>query len=86
MPYQIRRPLSVGEQEKLGGFSPFLANLLFHRGIVDASDARDFISPNYESNSHDPFLLKDAEKAAERIIRALISKEKIAKIAIFVVK
>jgi single-stranded-DNA-specific exonuclease len=51
---------------------------LFHRGFKDASAALSFIEPDYDLHSHDPFLLKDAEKAAERIIRAIKDDEKIA--------
>lgn len=78
MPYSIRRPLSNDEQLKLADFSPLLAHLLFHRGFAGAVEAREFISPDYEMNTHDPFLLKDAEKAAVRIIQAIENKERIA--------
>ena len=40
--------------------------------------ANEFISPDYDVGIHDPFLLKDAEKAAERIISAIESNETIA--------
>ena len=78
MPYQIRRPLSIAEQGELAGYSPLLAHLLFHRGIVSGIDAKAFISPDYELSSHDPFLLKGAEKSAERIISAIEKDERIA--------
>ena len=74
----IRRPLTADEQNKLGAFSPVLSHLLYHRGITDAETANDFIAPDYDRDSHDPFLLKDAEKSADRIIRAIKEGEKIA--------
>lgn len=59
--------------------SPLVAQLLFHRGIIgvsdaiNLSDAERFISPDYGRDTHDPFLMKNAEKAAERIIVAIKS-------------
>jgi single-stranded-DNA-specific exonuclease len=55
-----------------------VAHLLFHRGIEQPTVAERFIVPDYERDTHDPFLLKDAEKAAGRIIRAVQSNERIA--------
>ena len=45
---------------------------------MNGPEAREFISPDYELNVHDPFLLKDAQKSAERIIQAIDRKERIA--------
>ena len=71
MSYALRRTISNDEQSNLASFSPILAHLLFHRGIVDIESAQAFIEPDYELHTHDPFLLKDAEKSAERIIKAI---------------
>jgi single-stranded-DNA-specific exonuclease len=78
MPYAIRRPLSNLEQAELTGFSPLLAHLMYHRGLKDAEAAKRFISPDYSRDIHDPFLLKDAEKSATRIIEAVQNDERIA--------
>jgi len=61
--------------EKLGK-SVLLCKLLVARGIKDAREAEAFINPMLE-NMHDPFLLKDMDTAAERILKALKLKEKI---------
>ncbi len=55
----------------------FIDNLLFHRGIKTAEDKERFLNLNYSEQTHDPFLLKDAEKAAKRIIKAIENNEKI---------
>ncbi len=52
-------------------------NLLFYRGIKTKEDKDNFLNPNYDNHIHDPFLLKDAKKAAERIVRAIEGNEKI---------
>ena len=57
--------------------SPLLAHILFHRGVEDALNAEKFLSPDYDGGIHDPFLLKDAEKSAERIVAAIKKSEKI---------
>jgi len=78
MAYSIRRQLKPEERDRLAGVSDLMAQLLFHRGITDKETAGRFLSPDYERDTHDPFLLKDAEKAAVRIIQAVEKDEKIA--------
>ncbi|HTK33212.1 MAG TPA: single-stranded-DNA-specific exonuclease RecJ [Candidatus Paceibacterota bacterium] len=77
MPYAIRRTISADEQSKLAAFSPVLSHLLFHRGFTDVVDANAFILPDYDLHTHNPYVLKDAEKAALRIIKAIQNNERI---------
>ncbi len=56
--------------------SPILAHLLLNRGIQTAEEARRFLSCNL-SDLHDPFLLKDMERAVHRIKTAIEKKEEI---------
>ncbi len=53
-----------------------LAMLLVQRGITTFEDARRFFRPSLE-HLHDPFLMKDMDKAVDRILRALRNHEKI---------
>lgn len=53
-----------------------LANLLVQRGIKSFEEARAFFRPDY-SQLHDPFLMKDMDKAVSRIQKAIKLKEKI---------
>lgn len=55
---------------------PLTAQLLINRGIVDIDNASCFLSPNLK-NLHNPFLMKDMDKAVDRIITALQKKEDI---------
>ena len=56
--------------------SPVLAKLLVQRGIVTFDDARSFFRPDL-NDLHDPFLMKDMDKAVERLTKAMQSNEKI---------
>jgi len=53
-----------------------LAELLVNRGIGSFDEAKQFFRPQL-SDLHDPFLMKDMEKAISRIIQAIGNKEKI---------
>lgn len=55
-----------------------LAKLLVARGISDRSIVDSFLSPDYETGLHDPFLLHSMSEAVERIKKALGQEEKIA--------
>jgi single-stranded-DNA-specific exonuclease len=56
--------------------SEALAYLLVQRGIADFEAARDFFRPSLEK-LHDPFLMKDMDKAVERLQEAIENEEKI---------
>jgi single-stranded-DNA-specific exonuclease len=58
------------------GCSPLAARLLVNRGITTPEEAEAFLYPSYD-HLCDPFLLPDAELAAERIKQALRSRERI---------
>ncbi|MFH1562714.1 MAG: single-stranded-DNA-specific exonuclease RecJ [Nitrospirota bacterium] len=55
---------------------PITAQILISRGITNLDEAKKFISPDL-NGFHDPFLLKDLDKAIDRIKLALDKKEKI---------
>ena len=56
--------------------SPVLANLLVQRGIDTVEKADKFFKPSL-ADLHDPFLMKDMDKAVERVERAVRNREKI---------
>lgn len=53
-----------------------IANLLVQRGVKTFDEARNFFRPEL-NQLHDPFLMKDMEKAVERLTLAIKNKEKI---------
>ena len=58
------------------GLDPFIAGLLVNRGITDEDDALRFLNPDRNS-LHDPFLMKDMEKAVRRVLDAREREESI---------
>ena len=75
-------PLTSEEQDleielakKYAG-SPAIAELLVQRGITSVANAERFFNPSL-SDLHDPFLMKDMDKAVDRLNRAMGAKEKI---------
>src|SRR5688572_17399383 len=53
-----------------------LTSILLQRGVHDFEIARNFFRPSLE-HLHDPFLMKDMDKAVNRLHQAILSEEKI---------
>ena len=58
------------------GISPVLCKLLLERGISSATEAKRFFRPQL-MELHDPFLMKDMDKAVDRLNEAMGKKERI---------
>lgn len=58
------------------GIDENLAVLLIQRGITNYEEAKNFFRPSL-SQLHDPFLMKDMDKAVDRLQRAMNDGEKI---------
>jgi len=65
-------------EKELSAYSPILQRLLINRGITKREDAYRFLFPSFEEHVYDPFLLKDMEKAIDRLYTAIQKKEKVA--------
>ena len=55
---------------------PILASLLVQRGIETYDEAKKFFRPNLK-DLHDPYLMKDMDKAVKRIEEAVKNEENI---------
>ncbi len=66
----------VAEIVKVLNIDENLATLLVQRGITNYEEAKTFFRPSL-SQLHDPFLMKDMDKAVERVIRAINDGEKV---------
>ena len=69
-------PLAVETLSREINVNHNLANMLVNRGINDFQEAKDFFRPDLEK-LHDPFLMKDMDKAVERLSQAMELGEKI---------
>lgn len=65
----------LGLSESLN-INPVLSAVLVQRGITDYEQARDFFRPSLDQ-LHDPFLMKDMDRAVDRLDKAVASGEKI---------
>ena len=75
--YIMRKPLTKEVETKLPNYSDLTRALLTGRGIKTIQVAETFFSPAYERDLHDPYLMKDMDKAVKRILKAIDKKEKI---------
>jgi len=75
--YSVRKEISERVEESLKSYPEILRRLLCYRGIEKSDDAEKFLNPDYDSGTHDPFLMKDMYKAVERILKAIERNEKI---------
>ena len=73
-------PANIELQEFLSrelSILPLTAQLLINRGLVDCDRASSFLRPDLR-HLHDPFLMKDMDRAVDRVVKALRDGEKIA--------
>lgn len=72
------RPFIADEvRRKLEGYPELLQELLIARNITNEADAEAFLSPDYDAHVHDPFLMKDMDRAVDRVLRAIKENEHI---------
>ncbi len=71
-----------GDKEKVEHLSEvlnidkYLSNLLVQRGVETFDEAKAFFRPDYD-HLHDPFLMKDMDKAIDRLEKAISANEKV---------
>ncbi len=58
-------------------YGDLLRMLLERRGVTDEDQAEIFLNPDYEKHFHDPFLMKDMERACVRLYAAIQNDEKV---------
>ncbi len=75
--YQVATGLDREVDEQLSEYPEFVRKLLARRGVDTKEKAYAFLNPNYDEQVHDPFLIKDMDKAVMRILLAIKNEEKI---------
>ena len=58
-------------------YEELLRALLYKRGITDEMQADIFLNPDYERDMHDPFEMRDMERACVKLFEIIENKEKI---------
>jgi single-stranded-DNA-specific exonuclease len=76
MKYALRENIASKPAE-FSAFSDTVSSLLLSRGVSTLEDAQAFLSPDYDKHVHDPFLMKDMDRAVDRVYRAMKEGEKI---------
>jgi len=80
--WTYRKILSTEQQAQAQALSkaitinPFLGQLLVQRGITNFEEAKAFFRPSIDF-LHDPFLMRDMDKAVARLLEAFEKQEKI---------
>jgi len=77
--WRIKKPADINDLKHLSAalnVDMAIANLLIQRGIKTFSEARSFFRPKL-SDLHDPFLMKDMDKAVARVKKAIDNNEKV---------
>lgn len=69
--------LSAHTDRKFSDLEPAIEKILLARGIKTNKQKESFLNPDYEKESHDPFLMLDMDKAVERLLLSLKKEEKV---------
>jgi len=75
--FELFTPTNKEALKELEIHNPLVQSLLLRRGITKMDSADIFLNPDYERDIHDPFLMKDIDKAVERIFKAIKNNERI---------
>lgn len=75
--FPLHDPLPDNVRQELSSYDDLTAALLARRGVLSKAEARRFLAPSYDEHLHDPLLMTDMPKAAERLAAAIRSGEKI---------
>lgn len=65
-------------REAMPELDPLVATILYGRGIKNSEEGKIHLYPEYTTHTHNPFLMKDMDKAVERVLGAIEKQEKIA--------
>ena len=77
--WRIKKPADINDLKHLSAalnVDMAIANLLIQRGVKTFSEARSFFRPKL-TDLHDPFLMKDMDKAVARVKKAIDNDEKV---------
>ncbi|PIS43052.1 MAG: single-stranded-DNA-specific exonuclease RecJ [Candidatus Kerfeldbacteria bacterium CG08_land_8_20_14_0_20_40_16] len=64
-------------KSKFPEIPPVVLQLLYNRKLTEKEEVDEFLNPDYDKHTHDPYLFKDMKKAVKRIWKAIQNKEKV---------
>ncbi len=73
----MREPIGAPLREQFPELDPVVVQLLANRGITVEAEVEQFLNPDYEQDTHDPFLFADMQRSVDRIMQAIAEGEKI---------
>lgn len=76
--FSLHDPVPADTRKELAAHDDLTTALLVRRGITTKEAADAFLHPSYDEHLHDPLLMTDMRKAAERVSRAILEKESFA--------
>ena len=76
--FPLHASLTPELRKELKEYDDLIAALLARRGVTTNAEAELFLKPSYDLHLHDPLLMTDMQKAADRFAKAILSGEKIA--------
>ena len=76
--FPLHASLTPELRKELKEYDDLIAALLARRGVTTKAEAELFLKPSYDLHLHDPLLMTDMQKAADRFAKAILSGEKIA--------
>lgn len=76
--FPLHDPLHETARKELHEYDDLTSALLSRRNIKTKEEAEKFLNPSYDTHLHDPLLMTDMRKAAQRLAHAIVSGEKIA--------
>ena len=74
----FHNPIEEELRKELSAYDDLTSALLSRRGVKNAREAEEFLNPVYEEHTHDPMQIRDMQKSAERLSRAINEHEHIA--------
>ncbi len=75
--WEIKKKLPKKEKDRYPELNPVALQLLYDRGLKEPKQIEAFLNPDYFSDVHDPYLLKNMPAVVDRIFKAIENKEKI---------
>ena len=77
MKWEINPRVTKEFSDEFPQYSQVTLQLLYDRGLRTQQEIDEFLNPDYESDLHIPFLMKEMDKTVERVFKAIDNNEKV---------